>query len=345
MLTPNEIVEKKFDKVMVWGYDMNAVDSFLESVSADYTQLYKENIALKNKMKVLVSKIEEYRSVDESMRQALLNAKNLAAEMTKNAEAEAEKCRAEAEAYAAKCRAEAEAEAEKCRTEAQTIAETSRAQASADAEASLASYKERIAAEEMRLEEAKTNVQVFIDKSIDLYRKELDALVTMREQELSYEISIPAAPPVSEPVPVSEPIVIEPAPVAEAPAAVEIPVPAVEEPGKAPVEEPASDEELILPDTITLPDLPPIPTAKPAQPKAEKPRTNVYEVDTEDDIPKHPKRRIDAVAAARRAAASHQSVREEDNEETIVLTPKPRFEFDNLQFGDKYNAADRKKHK
>ena len=54
MLTPNEINGKKFDKVMVWGYDMNAVDSFLESVSADYTQLYKENIALKNKMKVLV---------------------------------------------------------------------------------------------------------------------------------------------------------------------------------------------------------------------------------------------------------------------------------------------------
>jgi len=47
MLTPQEIAEVKFDKVMVWGYDMNGVDSFLESVEADYAQLYKENITLR----------------------------------------------------------------------------------------------------------------------------------------------------------------------------------------------------------------------------------------------------------------------------------------------------------
>ncbi|MDY3071048.1 MAG: DivIVA domain-containing protein, partial [Eubacteriales bacterium] len=90
MLTPQEITDKKFDKVMVWGYDMNGVDSFLETVEADYTQLYKENITLKSKMKVLIAKIDEYRKVDESMRRALLGAQTMAAEIVERAKKESE---------------------------------------------------------------------------------------------------------------------------------------------------------------------------------------------------------------------------------------------------------------
>ena len=85
MLTPQEIADKKFDKVMVWGYDMNAVDSFLETVEADYTQLYKENITLKSKMKVLIAKIDEYRKVDESMRKTLLGAQTMASDIVERA--------------------------------------------------------------------------------------------------------------------------------------------------------------------------------------------------------------------------------------------------------------------
>jgi len=360
MLTPNEINGKKFDKVMVWGYDMNAVDSFLESVSADYTQLYKENIALKNKMKVLVSKIEEYRSVDESMRQALLNAKNLAAEMSENAEneagsiraaaqAEAEQLRSAVQAETAKLRAETQAEAAKLREEAQAYAEKCRTDAEAEAQVKLASYKERIAAEEMRLEEAKTNVQVFIDKSIALYKNELEALTTMREQELSYEITVPVK--IEEPVPAPIPVTVEISapvepvtePVAEVSAVVED-----NEVSEMPAAIETEEEEEELPDTIVLPNLPPIPTVKPAAtPQTASARKNVYEVDTddssdEDEFARPAKRRIDEVVAAKRAAAK-RAAREEDGEETIILTPKPRFEFSNLQFGDKYSTSDKKR--
>lgn len=71
MLTPNDIAEKKFDKVIMGGYDMGAVDDFLDQLEKDYGALFKENTVLKNKMKLLVKKIEEYRSMDESMRKAL----------------------------------------------------------------------------------------------------------------------------------------------------------------------------------------------------------------------------------------------------------------------------------
>ena len=64
MLTPQEIQDKKFEKARFGGYDMTQIDDFLDIVLADYTALYKENAVLKGKMRVLVDKIEEYRSVD-----------------------------------------------------------------------------------------------------------------------------------------------------------------------------------------------------------------------------------------------------------------------------------------
>ena len=44
------------------------MDEFLDELTDDYTALYKENAALKAKLKVLVEKVEEYRATEESMR-------------------------------------------------------------------------------------------------------------------------------------------------------------------------------------------------------------------------------------------------------------------------------------
>ena len=86
MLTPQEITSKEFGKAVFGGYDMAPVDSFIESVAKDYADLYKENAVLKNKMKVLVEKIEEYRATEDAMRMALLTAQKMAKEITDEAE-------------------------------------------------------------------------------------------------------------------------------------------------------------------------------------------------------------------------------------------------------------------
>ncbi|MCL2046162.1 MAG: DivIVA domain-containing protein [Oscillospiraceae bacterium] len=85
MLTPQEITEKAFTKAFVGGYDMTEVDDFLESINADYAALYKENAILKGKLKVLVEKVEEYRSTEDSMRMALLTAQRMGEEITTEA--------------------------------------------------------------------------------------------------------------------------------------------------------------------------------------------------------------------------------------------------------------------
>lgn len=77
MLTPQDIQNKEFTKAVFGGYDMTIVDDFLEDVAEDYANLYKENSVLKSKIKVLVEKVEEYRSTEDSMRMALMTAQKM----------------------------------------------------------------------------------------------------------------------------------------------------------------------------------------------------------------------------------------------------------------------------
>ena len=62
MYTPQEVAEKTFPRSgQTVGYSMAAVDEFLDGLTEDYTALYKENAALKAKLKMLAEKVEEYR--------------------------------------------------------------------------------------------------------------------------------------------------------------------------------------------------------------------------------------------------------------------------------------------
>ncbi|MDR3149828.1 MAG: DivIVA domain-containing protein [Oscillospiraceae bacterium] len=81
MLTPQEIAAKEFEKVAFGGYDKGAVDEFFARVSSDYQKLYKENTESKGKLKVLADKIEEYRSTEDVMHQALLSAQKVAQDL------------------------------------------------------------------------------------------------------------------------------------------------------------------------------------------------------------------------------------------------------------------------
>ena len=86
MLTPQEVSGRAFTKAAFGGYNMAMVDEFLDELTDDYTSLYKENAALKAKLKVLVDKVEEYRATEDAMRAALLTAQRMANTMVEEAE-------------------------------------------------------------------------------------------------------------------------------------------------------------------------------------------------------------------------------------------------------------------
>lgn len=154
MLTPQEITKQVFDKAVFGGYDAAAVDKFLEAVTQDYSALYKENTILKNKLKVLVDKVEEYRSTEDAMRMALLSAQRTAKEITETAKADCEKRLAEAEA----------------------IAENRKQEISRE-----------MAVEEAALKLAKENTAAFIQKLKDAITEQVESL------ERIYEFAAPAA--------------------------------------------------------------------------------------------------------------------------------------------------------
>ena len=86
MMTPQEVANCTFAKAVVGGYNMATVDDFLDRLTEDYTALYKENAALKAKLKVLADKMEEYRQVEDAMRSTLLTAQKVASTMVSEAE-------------------------------------------------------------------------------------------------------------------------------------------------------------------------------------------------------------------------------------------------------------------
>ena len=101
MITPQEIEQISFNRATFGGYDMQAVDEFLEPLTEDYITLYKENALLKSKMKVLVSKLEEYRANEASMKDAIVNAQKTCDKMVKEAEAKCTQMLIDANAVAA----------------------------------------------------------------------------------------------------------------------------------------------------------------------------------------------------------------------------------------------------
>lgn len=100
MFTPQQINQISFGKAVFNGYNMEDVDAFLEPLTEDYITLYKENALLKSKMKVLVSKLEEYRNNEASMKDAIVNAQKACDQMIKDAEAKCTQILNEANASA-----------------------------------------------------------------------------------------------------------------------------------------------------------------------------------------------------------------------------------------------------
>ena len=161
MMTPQEVSEHAFAKASFGGYNMAMVDEFLDVLTEDYTALYKENAVLKSKMKVLVEKVEEYRSTEDAMRKALLTAQRMADEMVAEAEAKKNELLQNVEA---------------------------------DAKVRRIQLQQELANEEARLSAARQATAEYVGKLKELYQHEMDYLNGLSK----LTVAAPKADPVSE---------------------------------------------------------------------------------------------------------------------------------------------------
>ena len=165
MFTPQQIDQISFSKATFGGYNMQQVDEFLEPLTEDYVTLYKENALLKSKMRVLVSKLEEYRKNEASMKEAVINAQKTCDKMV-----------AEAEAKCAK------------------MLQGASSQASTNTQVS----ETQLAAENARLEEARQVATAKINELQDQLRSCIQALERIKENNVPAAPAAPAAPAVEQ---------------------------------------------------------------------------------------------------------------------------------------------------
>lgn len=127
MITSQDIRAKSFEKAVFGGYDMAAVDQYLEAVAQEMDTRMKEVSTLKSKMKILANKVEEYRSTEDAMRLALVSAQQLATQIEAEARAKAEAIIADATAqsveYLASLQNETAAEVAKLEAAKASLAE------------------------------------------------------------------------------------------------------------------------------------------------------------------------------------------------------------------------------
>ena len=158
MMTPQEAEARVFTKASFGGYNIQQVDTFLDTLIEDYTALFQENATLKSKMKLLVGKVEEYRSTEDAMRKALHSAQKMADQLIQEGEA---KKAAAIEAAVTEAREQSEA------VRAQLVLQEEAEQAKLDA------LRTDLANEEVRLEAARAATTAYVAKLKELYTQEL----------------------------------------------------------------------------------------------------------------------------------------------------------------------------
>lgn len=147
MLTPQDIDKKVFKRAMR-GYEIADVEEFLQELGQDYEELYRENLAAKERVAMLSEAVQKYKAMEETLQNALEVAR-------RNGEDIEELAQGQAERVMESARLQAKAMIDKASAEVATI--------------------------KLRQEEMKRENEVFCGKMIELLHAQLDSIKSYRE--------------------------------------------------------------------------------------------------------------------------------------------------------------------
>ena len=89
-LTPLDVHNKDFPKKTFGGYDTNAVDDFLDQIVGEFDRMIKETDRLKTQVEDVNSRLDQYRSLEETINKTLIVAQEAAEEVKANAKKNAD---------------------------------------------------------------------------------------------------------------------------------------------------------------------------------------------------------------------------------------------------------------
>ena len=101
MLTPADIENKEFKKEMR-GYNMTEVNIFLKEVAMSYEKIYQENLSAMDRIGMLSDAVKQYKSMEDTLKNALSVAKGAGDEIKNSAHGQAQMIIKDAENKAGK---------------------------------------------------------------------------------------------------------------------------------------------------------------------------------------------------------------------------------------------------
>lgn len=100
MITPADIENKEFKKEMR-GYSISEVNNFMKEVALSYEKIYNENLSAMDRIGMLSDAVKQYKSMEDTLRNALSVAKGASDEIKTNAHGQAQVIIRDAETKAA----------------------------------------------------------------------------------------------------------------------------------------------------------------------------------------------------------------------------------------------------
>ncbi len=225
MLTVKEINEVSFGKAGFSGYKPEDVDNFIDQVAASFQELLTQRdtavkqteelaalnseLAAKNadcqrKLSVLAQKVEAYRADEDGIKEVVFSAHRMSKAMMKEAEQKAADIVREA-------RAQADAKLLEANEEARRIKQGAENEAAKSAK----EYTRLAETKKTELEEIKKQVTAFRSSLLEMYKKHLESIEhipAFKQKDEPEKEELPAVPePVSIPEPAPEPVIaVEP---------------------------------------------------------------------------------------------------------------------------------------
>lgn len=100
-ITPLDIRQKRFE-TSFRGFERREVEAFLELAAAEFEEIVKENIALKEEQKRLLSRLEVHQERERTLQETMVTAQRISEDMKAASKKEAEITLADAEHQAEK---------------------------------------------------------------------------------------------------------------------------------------------------------------------------------------------------------------------------------------------------
>lgn len=187
MLTPAQVRNHQFSASGRGTYRASEVDDFFASVCESYEQMFRENGELLKKIGLLADKVEEYKSDEDNIREALLTAQRMANKIISDAKADAEKRLTDASQKAEQITTEAQQKADDTITSAQSTSELLLSESKKNAQAiideaqrkadeRINEVKRSVTHETLVLEMTKREVSEFRSSLVAMYKNHIELI-------------------------------------------------------------------------------------------------------------------------------------------------------------------------